>query len=131
MDLVEVAANFHCSNQPTPQRAPFAGGSVLVRVASVPEGDAIAHHWGGPEQACPLHRVLTKSIADRIDRRLQALVARAYLTGEQAHLPRARLRQPRESHTERAHLAPRLARGQELQRRSIDLLTGGDGNRQC
>src|SRR6266851_8184027 len=129
VDLVEMRANVH-RIQRTTQRAALAGPLVLVRVAGVPEGNAIANHRGAPKQAGALHGVLAKAVADCIDRRLQALVAWTDVAGEQTHLAGVRFRQSREAHAEGADLPSRLARSEQLECRSIDLLSGRDGIRQ-
>src|SRR5260370_41662101 len=64
-DLVEVAANFRHSNQRTTGRVPLAGTSILVRVASVDEGDPVAHHLCPTVPACSLTRVTPHAIAAR------------------------------------------------------------------
>jgi hypothetical protein len=99
-------------------------------VAGIAEGDPVADHWCPAEQPRALHGVFAEAVADRVDCGLKPLIARPDLPSEQAHLPGVRVRQPGEPHTERADLAPRLARRQQLQRGSIDLLSGGDGDRQ-
>src|ERR1700681_4827768 len=88
------------ANQPTTLGAALAERSVFVRMAGVPESDAVADHSRPSEQPRALHRVLPEAVADRIDRRLEALVTGTDLTGEQPHLPGIRLRQSREPHAE-------------------------------
>src|ERR1700675_1516688 len=63
-------------NETTTLGPAFADPSVFVRVAGVPEGDPVANHRRPAEQPRALHGVLAEAVADRIDRRLQTLIAR-------------------------------------------------------
>ena len=66
------------------------GGSVIVRMAGVAEGDPVSDHCSATEKARPLDGVLAKPVADRIHRRLQARVPGFRGSREQIHLANRR-----------------------------------------
>ena len=62
----------------------------------VAKGDPVSDHRSAAQQPRPLYRVLAKSVADRVHRRLQTRVAWFGRSREEIHLPRAGIAEPRE-----------------------------------
>src|SRR4029077_4003970 len=101
----------------------------LIGVSRVTKRNPVPDHPGPPQEARSLHGVLAKAVAKLVHSRLEALVFRRRLGGEEVHLARAALDQARQPHAERADGQPPVALVQELERRLVDLVAGRDRQR--
>src|SRR5579864_2423611 len=104
--------------------------ALLIRVPGVAERDPVPHHGRPAEQSRALDRILAEAVADGVDSSLQPVAPRPSRLGEEVQLRRLTLDQAGQPDTERAHEATRVARRQQLERRPVDLVPGGDVSRE-
>src|SRR5439155_590149 len=96
----------------------------FIRVARIPERDAVPNNPGSAQQTRALDGVLAEPVADRVDRSLQPLATRAHAFREQVELSARAIAERRASDAERSHRQPRIPRREQLQRRLVDLVAG-------
>src|SRR5712692_3662266 len=95
-------------------------------MAGVSERYAVPHDRRAAQEARSLHGLLSKAIADCVDRMLQTRATWLGFVGEQFQLSRVPVAESCQSDAKGSNGAARVACREQLQRGLVDLLTCGD-----